>query len=284
MSVNLAFQRPAREKVRDRIHSHQSSGELATTLFIYLFVILFNTTPFCDCNFREQPCKHQAYRSLINMALRGRIPNSFRTVLGRAGIRSETTIRCASSSSASSPSSVSGPSKTSHSWERSAKMVKNIDVTNKYLEHIRDVHDPSMHIKTLEDELRGTMGKALGKQGDKILRALRSMQEELDRYHELLDQNHSISSPIVLKHAQQYNYYREQAKTARWELIVHRQAIGFIVNNHKFVSDKYPISPALPETEEELVALENKEEEEEEKPKANINGQLDWWQRIGRWR
>jgi hypothetical protein len=140
-------------------------------------------------------------------------------------------------------------------------MVKNVDVTNKYLEHIRDVHDPSLHVKTLEDEIRGTMGKALGKQGDKILGALRSMQQEWDSYHELLlDQNHSASSPEVLKHAQKYNNYRKQAETARWELIVHRQAIGFIVNNHKFVCDKYPIGPALPETEEQLLEIKRRNE------------------------
>lgn len=158
-------------------------------------------------------------------------------------------------------------------------MVKNIDVTNKYLEHIRDVHDPSMHIKSLEDELRGTMGQALGKQGDKILRALRNMREQLDLYHDLLEK-HPITSEPVLERAKQYNFYREQAKTARWELIVHRQAIGFIVNNHKFVSDKYPISPALPETEEDVMNWENKEETTPQ----NLTGQLDWWQRIGRWR
>jgi hypothetical protein len=164
-------------------------------------------------------------------------------------------------------------------------MVKNIDVTNKYLEHIRDVHDPSMHIKSLEDELRGTMGKALGKQGEKILVALQNMKQELDRYHRLLDQNHSLSSPDVLKHALQYNYYRKQAETARWELIVHRQAIGFIVDNHKFVCDKYPISPALPETEEQLLEIESRNEtEQQNEPSVNENERLDWWLRVGRWR
>ena len=150
---------------------------------------------------------------------------------------------------------------------------------------MRDVHDPSQHIKTLEDELRGTMGKALGKQGDKILRALRNMKEQLDIYHDLLEE-HDLNSKPVLERAQQYNFYREQAKTARWELIVHRQAIGFIVNNHKFVSDKYPIGPALPESEEDVEKLESSEEDETEtNPKpAILKDQLDWWQRVGRWR
>lgn len=188
--------------------------------------------------------------------------------------------------SSSSPPSLEGPSKSSHSWERSAKKVKNIDINNKYLENIREVHDPSQHIKTLEDELRGTMADALGKSGNKILSALRNMQTELDRYNHLLEtDNHSLKAEPVLERARQYNYYREQAQKARWELIVHRQAIGFIVNNHKFVSDKFPISPALPETKEEVDKLELQgDEEEAEEPKINMSGQLDWWQRVGRWK
>lgn len=195
---------------------------------------------------------------------------------------------CLSSSSSSSPPSLDGPSKPSQSWERSARSVKNIEVKNEYLQKIRQVHDPAQHIKTLEDELRSTMGKALGKQGDKILRALRNMQVELDRYHDLLE-THSRSAPAVLERARQYNFYREQAKTARWELIVHRQAIGFIVNNHNFVSDKYPIRPALPETPEQVHQLEEQQGNGDvvimmEESNTKWRGQLDWWQRVGRWR
>jgi len=198
-----------------------------------------------------------------------------------------------SSSSPSTPPSIKGPSKHTKSWERAAGLVKNIDVTNKYLDHIRDTHDPAMHIKSLEDELRGTMGQALGKQGQKILRALRSMKEQLELYHKALEDDSdttSLDAPHVLELAQKYNFYRKQAKTARWELIVHRQAVGFIVNNHNVVSDTYPIGPALPETLEQVQALEQQNEGEnnmmtdEATQRKNITGQLDWWQKVGRWR
>ena len=44
-----------------------------------------------------------------------------------------------------------------------------MDVTNPYLEAIRQTHDPALHIKTLEEELAGSIGQALGKQGRKVL-------------------------------------------------------------------------------------------------------------------
>eukprot|EP00547_Thalassionema_nitzschioides_P015200 CAMPEP_0194249858 /NCGR_PEP_ID=MMETSP0158-20130606/21604_1 /TAXON_ID=33649 /ORGANISM="Thalassionema nitzschioides, Strain L26-B" /LENGTH=84 /DNA_ID=CAMNT_0038986495 /DNA_START=71 /DNA_END=321 /DNA_ORIENTATION=+ len=69
-------------------------------------------------------------------------------------------------------------SSSSKSWERNAAIVKNTDINNQYLEHIRDTHDPALHVKTLEDEIRGSMGKALGKQGEKVLYFIQLMQRE----------------------------------------------------------------------------------------------------------
>lgn len=118
------------------------------------------------------------------------------------------------------------------SWESGAQMVKNPKVKNEYLEHIRDIHDPSMHIKTIEDELKGTIGKALGKQAQKIVAAMRQMNEEYIRYKALLEdeeKGYDMTSPEVVEFTKKYNFYRNQALHCRWELIVHRQAVGFIV-------------------------------------------------------
>jgi hypothetical protein len=42
-------------------------------------------------------------------------------------------------------------------WERSAKSIKNTDFENSdYLDTLRTIHDPSLHIKTIEDEIKGT--------------------------------------------------------------------------------------------------------------------------------
>ena len=111
-------------------------------------------------------------------------------------------------------------------------MVKNPKINNEYLEHIREIHDPSLHLKTIEDELKGTIGKALGKQAQKIVGALTQMNEEYKRYEALLKNEENeldIASPEVVEVAKKYNFYRKQAQHYRWELIVHRQAVGFTV-------------------------------------------------------
>ena len=120
-----------------------------------------------------------------------------------------------------------------HSWERSAKLVKDTESTKHqpYMQTIRATHDPAMHIKTLEEELMGTMGAALGKQAGKIEHFLNLMRAELVKYNELSQEPNPCSAKLK-DTARRHNEFREDAKRARWELLVHRQAVGFIVNNH----------------------------------------------------
>jgi hypothetical protein len=193
-----------------------------------------------------------------------------------------------SSSSSNNNRIVKGPSERLKSWQSGARLVKNTTVENQYLEHIRDLHDPSLHLKTIEDELKGTIGKALRKQSDKILMFGRLMHQEREKYEALLlqqqESNDNFPKHLQLKlrqHAKQHNQYRNDSLHARWELIVHRQAVGFIVGNHKYVMENYPIAEALPENQ--------KEQEESDDDKVGVakktrKDQLDWWDRIGRWR
>jgi len=126
------------------------------------------------------------------------------------------------------------------SWQRSAKLVKKdpTDATSTettkhlhYLDTIRASHDPSLHIKTLEDELMGTMGAALGKQAEKIKYYLQQMEIQKNIYTTLVREQGS-EHILIQETAIRYNEFRKMAKQARWELLVHRQAVGFIVNNH----------------------------------------------------
>uniref|UniRef100_A0A7S2LI54 Uncharacterized protein n=1 Tax=Leptocylindrus danicus TaxID=163516 RepID=A0A7S2LI54_9STRA len=184
------------------------------------------------------------------------------------------------------------PEPNKSAWERGAIAVKNIDVTNPYLESIRQTHDPVMHVKTIEDELKGTIGKALGKQGQKILMWMKVMQQERDQYDSLLVQDVErtvITASKLNAIAKEYNAAREKAIKARWELVVHRQAAGFIVNNHKFVHEKFPIADALPldhsfGLEKADTSGDGTVQEQQKKKTKKFGDQLDWWQRIGRWR
>ncbi len=227
-------------------------------------------------------------------------------------------------SARSSSFTVNMPSPSTKSWERSAKLVKNTDTTNQYLEHIRDIHDPSMQLKTLEDELKGTMGKALGKQGEKVLYYLQKMNEEREKYVKILlqmgkranidkgqegkkdlDLNLGIQldsedvEALSEKHKEEiyrivqgHNQYRKDAMKARWELLVHRQAVGFITNNHRFVHEKFPIPEniVLPEGFGRWSSIEggdhgsNSSNRMREPVTRNFGDQLHWWESIGRWR
>jgi len=210
------------------------------------------------------------------------------------------------------------PSPTTKSWERGAKMVKNTDTGNQYLEHIRDTHDPSLHLKSLEEELKGTMSQALGNQGRKLLQVIHRMNEEREKYEEILASmynntdavGHSSASelrstelPLDLSEmdkvtlvaiVQNHNMLKKDAITARWELLVHRQAVGFITKNHKFVDDNFPIPQVLnlPGKAEDWEGYEDKGKDAQTKCQQvakeavsrNFGDQLDWWERIGRWR
>lgn len=190
--------------------------------------------------------------------------------------------------------------KSSAVWERMAVAVKysEKESNNTYLNTIRATHDPTLELKTVEDELKGTIGKALGRQGHKILHAKQLMERELERYNSLIlthsSTNNANFHPDVINSARNYNEYRKQALQARWELTVQRQAAGFIVNNHNYVTEQYPINAALP------VPTKNKDEagnaincmtsanitstSTEKDKKVRFTDQLQWWERVGRWR
>ena len=170
---------------------------------------------------------------------------------------------------ADSSSTLKMPGPATKTWERSAVLVKNTDISNPYLEAIRDTHDPTMHLKTIEDELKGTIGKALGKQGDKIFNAVARMNEEFKVYEELLEQYETTDHPSVEESARRYNSIRKEAVQYRWELMVHRKAAGFIVNNHRYVMEHYPISEALPvSTSDETKATQPQDQTEKAQPKG----------------
>jgi hypothetical protein len=152
-------------------------------------------------------------------------------------------------------------------------------------------------IKSVEAELKGTIGKTLGRQGYKIVYAKQLMEKELQRYNDLVKSHASTDNskihPDIIKSAQNYNEYRRQALQARWELIVQRHAAGFVVNNHDYVTEQYPIAAALSihdlnsgsdsTTNENNTAFTTSSVEKDRKVK--FTDQLQWWwERIVRWR
>jgi hypothetical protein len=218
-------------------------------------------------------------------------------------------------------------------WERTARKVQdtNQDRHNVYMEAIRATHDypAAWQVQTIEDELKATIGQALGRQGRKLLTALQGMQREWQHYQELCRAIETTSSTAVTSssgsssfarktvpstntscanqtttesnnnhvlwnqlHAsvERYNALRQSALKARWELMVQRQAAGFLVHNHAYVTQQYPIPAALPLPSHPSNGTNNNNNTPlwaaapppEAPPPAQTA--LDWWQRVGRWK
>jgi len=128
------------------------------------------------------------------------------------------------------------------------------------------------------------------------------MDEEYRRYEGLLEEEEearsrggesstTVNLPAAAarrrrRSAEAYNRHRASALQARWELIVHRQAVGFTVNNHGYVLESYPIPDALPvgDGERRRGGADEGSSSEKKLTSKELPGQLDWWQRVGRWR
>ena len=131
--------------------------------------------------------------------------------------------------------------------------------------------------------MTGAIGKALGKQGEKVLFAIREMKQHHIQYtKQIKDQSYNEA----FQSAQMYNNARTKAIKARWELL---QAVGFTVDNHSVVHDTYNIGEQLPTRLEDIVdecgepKRQNHDVDESTK-KKKWGDQLSWWQRVGRWK
>lgn len=265
-------------------------------------------------NFCRRHCRLPAMRNVVRSTAR---VAPFLSTVFAAQRRPLRILGRPSSSSSSSPPPQSyratAPSAESTSWERGARLVKSSAETGgRYAKEVLDAagNNPAMHLKTIEDELRGTMGKALGKQGDKILRACACMDEERERHGALIQELEAAELTLddqwaegsgdtaaaaaaakirekVLESAILHNEHRSRAMQGRWELKVHRQAVGFLVDNHNTVDKYFPIGGALPVVVSGDAKGDGEEGSDDGAGKAataRFGTQLDWWQKIGRWK
>jgi hypothetical protein len=115
------------------------------------------------------------------------------------------------------------------------------------------------------------------------------MNDHKQTYHQFLSEQ---SFHEAIDSAHRYNEARERAIKARWELLVHRQAVGFTVDNHSYVHKTFHIHDPLPVKLDEQLCESNESTQqritsysEKSSPKEEKFGdQLSWWQKVGRWK
>ncbi|QDG53597.1 hypothetical protein FIV42_23485 [Persicimonas caeni] len=122
-------------------------------------------------------------------------------------------------------------------WKRLVERLKAEDFESTYLDRLDRRLSIAAGSNTLEKEIIEEMAYALTKSGDKINVALL----ELDVLRRDYD---NASDPAErARLADGFNEKRREAMRARWELMVHREALGFL--RHDGIEEDFPIPPQL---------------------------------------
>jgi hypothetical protein len=199
------------------------------------------------------------------------------TALGRRSVRSGTTTTAISTTSPlhllhrrtfAASSKIADESKPS-AWSRTAANLQSSHTSavndgiaqTEYMKLVQTKADPTMHIKTIEDELMDAVAGALKKTADKVQTSITAVQETLD---EMESRGMRNDADLIA----QYKHRVVQAERMRLELIIHRQACGFQINNHAHVNKLFIIPKLTSIKSEGSVNLydenERRKKEEEE--------------------
>ena len=97
----------------------------------------------------------------------------------------------------------------------------------------------------LQEEILGEMAQALGTTADKLKVAIREVQSAAERVQKIDREDRPDRQQRLNKILEEYQKARVSARNRRQNLLIHRQACGFVVDNHKVVYKHYPIPPKM---------------------------------------
>jgi hypothetical protein len=86
----------------------------------------------------------------------------------------------------------------------------------------------------VESEINEERAAALGRAGRKV-------ETRFQRCHELIEQIDAADASTAAQLLHDYRAARDEFEQARWQLTVHREAIG--LNNHSWIDRTFPRPP-----------------------------------------
>lgn len=122
-------------------------------------------------------------------------------------------------------------------WKKLVEKLKAEEFESTYLDRLDRRLTIATERASLEREIIEEMGYALRKSSDKVNLLLL----ELDVLRHEFDTSTDVSRRR--RKLEEFNLKRQEAMRARWELMVHREAIGFLRNDELELD--YPIPPPL---------------------------------------
>jgi hypothetical protein len=118
-------------------------------------------------------------------------------------------------------------------WTSLVKSLIDTGHESPYLDRLRARLDPGRAHLELETEIRAEIASALGRAEDKVNAALLRLELAQRR---LADAPHG---PERRRLVADCNALRDEALHARWELLVHREAVGF--RRNAILDELYPV-------------------------------------------
>ena len=120
-------------------------------------------------------------------------------------------------------------------WKSLVEQLKDPEAKSDYLARVESCFGAPSPGRNLERELVEEMAQALHRSHAKVddaLRKLRLADERIETASGRDERTHMVA---------EYNQRRQQAIQARWELMIHREALGFRRNRE--IERSYPIPP-----------------------------------------
>ena len=122
--------------------------------------------------------------------------------------------------------------------ERLTALVRE-GIESPYLDRLQARVNPAQSIEDIQREIYSEMAQALGRSEENLERELL----ELDVIEHRLRALGPDADPDTRASLEaRFDAHRERAKTRRWELEVHREALGF--DDHAALDKLHPIPPA----------------------------------------
>lgn len=122
--------------------------------------------------------------------------------------------------------------------ERLTALVRE-GVESPYLDRLQARVSPVQSLEDIQREIFSEMAQALGRSEENLERELLEL-DVIEHRLRALGPNADPAARASLE--QRFDAHREKAITRRWELEVHREALGF--NNHEALDKLHPIPPA----------------------------------------
>lgn len=118
-------------------------------------------------------------------------------------------------------------------WTTLVRSLSDAGYESPYLDRLRARLDPGRAQLDLETEIRAEIAAALGRAEDKVNVALLRLELAGRALHG------APPGPERRRLVATFNALREEALHARWELLVHREAVGF--RRNAILNELYPV-------------------------------------------